>query len=132
VLYQDYTVRCRMARLAGQPLDLPAFRRRFAMAKAGMADDSDPRWVDALRIGARVPEEILAPFLLLAHAALTGAPCPGDDDLARAYGTRSPGRVRRLIEHMEKLGLVVIRTDFSGRRSIGIPDLGLSTAPMLA
>jgi len=33
---------------------------------------------------------------------------------------------------MEKLGLVVIRTDFSGRRSIGIPDLGLSTAPMLA
>ena len=132
VLYQDYTVRCRMARLAGQPLDLPAFRRRFAMAKAGMADDNDPRWADALRIGTRVSEEILAPFLLLAHAALTGSPCPGDDDLARAYGTRSPGRVRRLIEHMEKLGLVVIRTDFSGRRSIGIPDLGLSTAPMLA
>lgn len=132
VLYQDFSVRCRMGRLTGQPLVLPAFRRRFAMAKAGMADDNDPRWAEALRIGARVPEEILAPFLLLAHAALTGTACPGDDDLARAYGTRSPGRVRRLIEHMEKLGLVVIRKDFAGRRSIGIPDLGLSTAPMLA
>jgi hypothetical protein len=36
--------------------------------------------------------------------------------------------VRRLIEHMEKSGLIVVRTDFGGRRSIGVPDLGLTTA----
>jgi hypothetical protein len=29
---------------------------------------------------------------------------------------------------MEKLGVIVARTDFSGKRSIGVPGLGLSTA----
>jgi hypothetical protein len=28
---------------------------------------------------------------------------------------------------MEKQGVIVVRADFGGRRSIGIPDLGLST-----
>jgi uncharacterized protein len=128
-LYQDFTVRCRMLRLPGAPLDLTAFRKRLAMAIAGMADDSDVRWQEALNIAARVPDDMLAPFLMIAHAALTGAPCPPDDVFARAYGTSSQGRVRRLIEHMEKSGLVVVRTDFGGRRSIGVPELGLSTAP---
>lgn len=128
-LYQDFSVRCRMERLPKPPLGLPAFRRRFAMALAGMADDADPRWQEALRIASPVPDDMLAPFLLIAHAALTGAPCPGDSALARAYGTSSPGRVRRLIDHMERQGWVVLRTDFGGRRSIGVPGLGLSTAP---
>jgi hypothetical protein len=128
-LYQDFTVRCRMHRLPGAALDLPTFRKRFAMAIAGMIDDSDARWRDALTVAERVPDDMLAPFLMIAHAALTNTPCPPDEAIARAYGTSSPGRVRRLIEHMEKSGLVVIRTDFGGRRSIGLPDLGLSTAP---
>jgi hypothetical protein len=128
-LYQDFTVRCRMHRLPGAALDLSAFRKRFAMAIAGMIDDGDARWRDALVVAERVPDDMLAPFLMIAHAALTNAPCPPDNAIARAYGTSSPGRVRRLIEHMEKSGLVVIRTDFGGRRSIGLPDLGLSTAP---
>ena len=120
-----------MARLClpGAALDLSAFRKRFAMAIAGMIDDGDARWRDALVVAERVPDDMLAPFLMIAHAALTNAPCPPDNAIARAYGTSSPGRVRRLIEHMEKSGLVVIRTDFGGRRSIGLPDLGLSTAP---
>jgi Holliday junction resolvase len=50
--------------------------------------------------------------------------------LARAYGTSSKGRIRRLVDHLERTGLIVVRTDFSGRRSIGIPDLGVTTAPM--
>jgi hypothetical protein len=37
-----------------------------------------------------------------------------------------------LIEHLEKTGLIVVRTDFGGRRSIGIPELGVATAPMEA
>ncbi|CAN5365780.1 ATP-binding protein [soil metagenome] len=128
VLYQDFSVRCRMHRLTRVPLDLPAFRRRFAMARAGMLDARDSRWTDALRVSAQLPQDMLAPFLLIAHAALTGLPCPDDEALARAYGTSSPGRVRRLIDYMEKQGVLVARTDFGGRRSIGVPELGLSTA----
>ena len=35
---------------------------------------------------------------------------------------------RRLIEHLEKSDLIVVRTDFGGRRSFGVPGLGLTTA----
>ena len=37
-LYQDFSVRCRMAKLKKVPLDLAAFRRRFALAKGGVFD----------------------------------------------------------------------------------------------
>ena len=70
----------------------------------------------------------LAERIARARAAIDGHPCPDDGALARAYGTSSPGRVRRLIDYMEKLGVIVARTDFSGKRSIGLPGLGLSTA----
>ena len=131
-LYQDFTVRCRMRQLARAPIDLPAFRRRYPIALAGMENPADPRWAEALKLAERVSEDILAPFLMLAHAAITGAPCPNDEDIAKAYGTQSAGRVRRLVDYMERNNLIVIRTDFSGRRSIGIPELGLTTAPMEA
>ncbi|EQB10432.1 ATP-binding protein [Sphingobium quisquiliarum P25] len=127
-LFQDFGVRCRMKGLRTPPLDLPAFRKRFAMAQAGMFDAADRRWEDAMRAAEPLPEDMLAPFLLIARAAMEGLPCPGDASLARAYGTSSPGRVRRLIDYMEKLGVIVARTDFGGRRSIGVPQLGLSTA----
>jgi hypothetical protein len=129
-LYQDFSVRCRMRRLAGTHLDLAAFRRRFAIAIAGIASPSDERWANILHLARSVPDDLLAPFLLLARAAQEGDPCPDDQMLARAYGTTSPGRIRRLVDHLEKSGLIVVRTDFGGRRSVGIPDLGLATAPM--
>jgi hypothetical protein len=75
-----------------------------------------------------VPEDLLAPYLLLARAALDNAPCPDDAELARVYGTNSPGRVRRLLEHLEKSGLIVIHTDFGGRRTVAFPEHGLTTA----
>ncbi len=127
-LYQDFTVRCRMRGLARAPMDLAAFRRRFAMAQAGMTDAADPRWEDPMRAAEPLPDDMLAPFLLIARAAMQGLPCPDDAALGHAYGTSSPGRVRRLIDYMEKLGVIVARTDFGGRRSIGVPVLGLSTA----
>ncbi len=129
-LYQDFSVRCRMRRLVGNPIDLPQFRRRFAMAVAGITDTGEERWRDLLRIARAVPDDLLAPFLVIARAAQDSAPCPGDDELARVYGTSSSGRIRRLLEHLEKSGLIVVRTDFGGRRSIGIPELGLATAPL--
>lgn len=131
-LYQDFTVRCRMQRLANTGIDLAGFRRRFALAVAGIPDDAEPRWQDVLRVARSVPDDLLAPFLLLAVAAVEGAPCPDDERLAEVYGTRSPGRIRRLLEHLEKSNLIVVRTDYGGRRSVGIPDLGLVTAPVAA
>lgn len=127
-LYQDFSVRCRMRRLSPKHIDLPAFRRRFAMALAGIFNPNDERRKEVLRVAAGISDDLLGPFLLLATAAQDGAPCPDDESLARVYGTTSPGRIRRLIDHLEKMGLIVVRTDFGGRRSIGIPDLGVSTA----
>ncbi|MEO0033099.1 MAG: hypothetical protein RIS94_2857, partial [Pseudomonadota bacterium] len=131
-LFQDFTVRCRMARIANTGIDLAVFRRRFAMAVAGIPDESDVRWRDVLRIARDVPDDLLAPFLTLAVAATEGTACPDDDQLAVIYGTRSPGRIRRLLDHLERSGLIVVRTDYGGRRSVGIPELGLTTAPVAA
>jgi len=131
-LFQDFTVRCRMQRLGQVGIDLAEFRRRFAMAVAGIPDDREPRWQPALKLAAGVADDVLAPFLVLAVAAVEGAPCPDDERLAEIYGTRSPGRIRRLLDHLEKSGLIVVRTDYGGRRSIGIPGLGMTTAPVEA
>ena len=127
-LYQDFTVRCRMRRIAGHGVDLAMFRRRFAMALAGITRADDPVYASLLHLARKVPDDVLAPFLVIARAAIDGEPCPDDDALARVYGTRSPGRIRRLLDHLEKSGLIVVRTDFGGRRSLGVPELGLSTA----
>lgn len=129
-LFQDFTVRCRMRRVRALPLDAVQFRRRFAMAVAGLADPSDPDWADILRVARTVPDDLLAPFLTLARAARDAEPCPDDNELARVYGTSSPGRIRRLLDHLERSGVIVLRTDFSGRRSVMLPDLGISTAPL--
>ena len=126
-LYQDFSVRCRMQRLSAVPLDLTAFRRRFALAKGGIFNPAAPQWEELLDVAARLPDDMLAPFLLIARAAMEGAPCPDDEALGRAYGTHSPGRVRRLIDYMEKQGAIVVRSSFAGQRSIGIPALGLAT-----
>jgi hypothetical protein len=129
VLFQDFSVRCRMHRIARPGVDLAAFRRRFAIAVAGPMNDDDPQWREALRLSQRVPDDLIACFLLLARKAISGEICPDDAELARAYGTRSVGRIRRLLDYLEKTGLIVVRTDFGGRRSVGIPELGVSTAP---
>ena len=127
-LFQDFTLRCRMRRVGAHVGDITRFGRRFAMAVAGIADPDDPKWASLMAPAQAVPDDLLAPFLIIARAALEGAPCPGDEELARAYGTSSSGRIRRLLDHLQKSGLIVVRTDFQGRRSIGVPDLGLSTA----
>lgn len=131
-LYQDFTVRCRMQRLTAGQVDMADFQRRFAIAVAGITDPQEPAMQDLLRVAAVLSADLLAPFLAIARAAQDGRPCPDDTELATIYGTSSPGRVRRLLDHYEKTGLIVIRTDFSGRRSVSIPDLGLATAALEA
>ncbi|CAA9535715.1 MAG: hypothetical protein AVDCRST_MAG23-1839 [uncultured Sphingosinicella sp.] len=126
-LYQDFLLRCRMRGLASAALDLAGFRRRLAMAQAGV--DDAPDWEEALAIGAALPDEMLAPFLMLAKAARDGAECPADAAMAEAYGTSSLGRVRRLLSYMEEQGILVSRIDLGGKRSISLPHLGWTTAP---
>jgi len=129
-LFQDFTVRCRMRGLAKPPLDLTAFTRRLAMARAGMLDaDGGGRWEPALAVADQLPPDMLGVFLLIARAAEGGDPAPGEAEMARIYGTQSLGRIRRLVEYMERERVIATRTDLRGRRSIAIPQLGWTTGP---
>ncbi len=132
VLHQDFVVRCRMRRLPGERLPLREVRLFLNVARAGMSPD-DPafatRWQGAVAIAEEVPEDLQAVFLILAAAALRGMPCPIDAVIAARCGQHATGRVRSRIGHLEKRGTLVVRTDFSGRRIVILPELGWETAP---
>jgi len=130
VLYQDFLVRCRIRRVPGEPLPLPDFRRRFAVARAGIDERSGGEaWVTALSLSEGLPGDLQGVFLMVARAAINKDPCPSDATLARAYGSHSPRRARRLLAYFEERGVLVARTDFHGRRVLAFPDLGCETAP---
>src|SRR5262245_5310335 len=78
VLYQDFLVRCRIRRVPGEPLALPAFRRRLAVARAGVAEKSaeGEAWSLALSLSEGLPDDLQGVFLLLARTAANGEPCP--------------------------------------------------------
>ncbi len=131
VLYQDFTVRCRMRGVPADRLGLSAFRRRLAAARAGIdeARAGDPEWQRALDVAAGVPDDLEAVFLRIARAALNAEACPSDADLAAIYGTQSASRARRLLAWLEEREIVVCRTDRAGLRIVAIPALGAETAP---
>ncbi|WP_343519378.1 DUF87 domain-containing protein [Sphingomonas sp.] len=125
-VFQDYTVRCRM-RGVEPGMDLPGFRSALALARAGIPDAEG--WDEALTLAASLPEEMLTPFLGIARAARANEPCPSDAQIAALYGTSSLGRAKRMIAFIEEKGLIVARTDLSGKRSVSLPHLGWTTAP---
>ncbi|HEX2726723.1 MAG TPA: DUF87 domain-containing protein [Beijerinckiaceae bacterium] len=131
VLYQDFTTR--MRRFGGTAPSLAEFSRSLAIARAeaGQAVQETPEWQKALACTADLAEDLHGVFLAIARAAIEGAPCPSDDDLAAIYGTTSPGRARRLLLYLEERGLILSRIDFRKRRSIALPPLGVETAPGL-
>jgi hypothetical protein len=131
VLYQDFLVRCRIEGLRATPPDLPTFRRMLTHARAGIgaAESEDATWQDITARAGVLPEDMQGIYLMLARAARDHAPCPGDETLARAYGTRSLGRARRLLAYMEERGLIVCQTDGLGRRSVTLVELAWATAP---
>ncbi|MGU3668543.1 helicase HerA domain-containing protein [Methylobacterium sp. A49B] len=130
-LYQDFTVRCRIRRLRGDTMGLPEFKRRLAVARAeaggAVADNSG--WEQAQTIAAGLPDDLAGLFLVVARAAIEGAPCPTDAMLAEAYGTSSGGRARRMLAYLEERGAIVSRKDLRGAPIIAVPDLGVETGP---
>jgi hypothetical protein len=131
VLYQDFLVRCRIRRVPGDVLALPAFRRKLAVVRAGVDAETagSETWQQALALSTQLADDVQGVFLVLARAALERAPCPSDAALARAYGTHSTGRARRLLAYFEERGLLVVRMDLRNQRIVAFPDLGTETGP---
>ncbi|HBQ92009.1 MAG TPA: ATP-binding protein, partial [Erythrobacter sp.] len=121
--YQTFLTRCRRERLIGPMPDMRAFRRRFAVAGAGLAELDEALQARIMQLAGAVEEDLLGPFLVIAKAAHAGETQVDEAALARAYGTSSPGRIRRLLDHLERQGLVVVREDFGGDRTIMVPGL---------
>ncbi len=131
VLYQDFLVRARMRRLPGPPISLSDFRRRTAIARSGVDANmaASEAWATVLSLSNGVSDDLQGVFLMMAKAALGGEPCPSDARIARAYGTHSARRARRLLGYFEEQGLIVVHADFSGKRIVAFPDLQAETAP---
>jgi hypothetical protein len=131
VVYQEFVVRCRIEGLGSAVPDLGDFRRMLTLARAGLASDmaQDGAWADASVRAAVLPEDIQGVFMMLAHAAKEGSPCPSDAAIARAYGTHSLRRARGLLTYIEEQGLIVCQLDGAGRRTVTLVELAWATAP---
>lgn len=131
VLFQDLQLRWRLSRPGTAPVTLAEARLPLQAGRAGIdpASVDGEAWGRALAVARRIPEDLQAVYLIIAGAALTGAPCPSDHDIARRCGMHSAGRARSRLNHLDKADLVVLRTDMSGRRAAVLPDLGWETAP---
>ncbi|GAU84618.1 DUF87 domain-containing protein [Bosea sp. 2YAB26] len=131
VVYQDFTVRCRMRRVGQSSLSLDDFRRRLAVARAGASEDitASHAWQVSLDAAATLPDDLQSLFLYIARTAIEGAPAPTDAELAEVYGSHSPGRARRVLGYIEERGLLVCHVDFRGQRTLALPTIGVETAP---
>ena len=125
ILYQDFLTHCRLKRIGGAETDMPAFRRRLSLARAGVSETSDDaEWQAVIARSEGLPEEMQGVYLMLARAARDGAECPDDEALARAYGSHSPSRGRFLLGFMAERGFITAETDFRGHRVVTIAGTG--------
>ena len=130
-LHRDFLVRCRIRRLGTRVPDLGSFRMRMTIVRARLAFEAEAdeaAWVRAIDVANRLPPDLMGVFLLLARAAVCGQKCPPDEDIARFFGSHSPGRARRVLGQLEQIESIVIRTDARQQRIIAVPELGLETA----
>ena len=134
-LYQDFLVHCRIRRAGSRLPDLAEFTRRLAVARAGIdapegaAGGQGEAWSEAAAMAGELPADMQGVFLLIARAAIAAAPSPSDATLARAYGSHSPARGRRVLSFIEDRGLVAVEADFRGNRVVRFPSTGWRTAP---
>jgi uncharacterized protein len=131
VVYQEFVVRCRIEGLGSRVPDLADFRRMLTLARAGLSSDmaEDDAWQDVSARAGMLPEDIQGVFMMIARAAKEGSPCPSDAAIARAYGTHSLRRARRLLTYIEEQGLIVCQLDGTGRRTVTLVELAWATAP---
>lgn len=130
-LFRNFAQRCRQQGVPSAHVDMLEFRRLFAFAAAGLHELPEKLRDTIEELSQAVPEDVLAPYLALAVSVARGASAPDEDELARVYGTSSPSRIRRLLEHMERQGLIVVREEFGGGRTIivvGLEDLADAAA----
>ncbi|MCK0099030.1 DUF87 domain-containing protein [Qipengyuania sp. S6317L1] len=125
-LFRDFAVLCRQKGVASAHVDLTRFRRMFAFEIAGFYRLDDTAKAVAQERSTGVDEDVLAPYLAMVVAAALGEAMPGEDQLALLYGSSSPSRVRRLLDHLERQGLIVVREEFGGERSIIVPGIAES------
>ena len=111
--------------------DLNFFRRMLTRARAGISAEmaEGDVWQDLSARAAVLPEDMQGIFMMVARAAREGLPCPSDPTIARAYGTRSLGRARRVLTYIEEQGLIVCQLDGAGRRIVTLVELAWATAP---
>ena len=120
MLYRDFALRCRKQGVPSVHVDMLRFRRLFAFASAGL-DRLAPSARDVIEaLSENVPEDVLAPYLAIAVAAAQGRTAPDEEEVARVYGSSSPSRIRRLLDHLERQGLIVVREEFGGGRTISV------------
>jgi hypothetical protein len=131
VLYQEFVVRCRIEGLSAAVPNLGDFRRMLTRARAGLGSDitDDEGWQDVSARASLLPEDMQGVFMMIARAAKEGWPCPGDAAIARAYGSHSLRRARRLLTYIEEQGLIVCQLDGTGRRTVTFVELAWATAP---
>ncbi|MFN3990176.1 MAG: helicase HerA domain-containing protein [Erythrobacter sp.] len=120
-LFRDFAIRCRQRGIASAHIDIARFRRLFACAVGGLDRLDEPRRAQVETMIAGVEDDVLAPYLAMLVAAALGEPMPDEDELARLYGSSSPSRVRRMLDHLERSGLIVVREEFGGERRISVP-----------
>lgn len=129
-LHRDFLSRCRIKRLGATLPDLRAFQKMLHVKRAEMSapEKVDKKlWTKAIALSDRLPDDMRAPFLLIARAAVAERPAPEDADIAQFFGSHSPSRARRLLATMEDNHLLVLRKDFQGARIIAIPELEIET-----
>jgi hypothetical protein len=122
-LFRDFAIRCRQQGVASAQIDLARFRRMFAREIGGFSrlEGALRDRVEAMIAG--VDDDVLAPYLAMLVAEVLGEPMPDEEELARLYGSSSPSRIRRLLDHLERNGLIVVREEFGGERVITVPGL---------
>jgi hypothetical protein len=122
-LFRDFAIRCRQQGIASAQIDLARFRRMFACQIGGFGrlEGAVRSQVEAMIAG--VDDDVLAPYLAMLVAEVLGEPMPDEEELARLYGSSSPSRIRRLLDHLERNGLIVVREEFGGERVITVPGI---------
>ncbi|OPB32076.1 hypothetical protein BAR153v2_010410 [Bartonella sp. AR 15-3] len=124
VFYQDFLIRYRIHSVSEFLPNISQFCRKLVIAQTSIQTSIDEEdavreeWKHVLHLSKSLENDVLSCILPVAQVAVTGKLCPSDAVLTSLYGTYSLSRARRLLIYFEDHGLIVIHTDFSGKRVV--------------